>query len=76
MVRELHVYGPMVPVGGIPEKEWQHKGWGIQLLKHAEKIAKEKFDAKQITVTSGLGVREYYLKQGYHKQEPYVIKTL
>ncbi len=39
IVRELHVYGQLVPVGKHSEEAWQHKGYGQILLKEAERIA-------------------------------------
>jgi len=76
LVRELHVYGPLVPVYAKPKDEWQHKGYGAALLREAEKIAMERYDAKKIAVLAGIGTREYYLKQGYAKDGPYVSKRL
>ncbi len=32
IVRELHVYGPLVPVGKHSANAWQHKGFGAELL--------------------------------------------
>ena len=34
-VRELHVYGPMVPIG-TKKDGWQHRGYGAKLLEAAE----------------------------------------
>ncbi len=76
IVRELHVYGPLVPIGGKPKYEWQHRGYGRELLAEAERIAKEEFDVKKMLVISGVGVREYYRKFGYRKDGPYVSKRL
>jgi elongator complex protein 3 len=77
LIRELHVYGPALPIGGHEEKAEQHKGIGKLLMNEAEKIAKDKFDAKKINVISGLGVREYYKKNfGYKTDEPYVSKKI
>ena len=64
MVRELHVYGPTLNLGEKANTEWQHKGLGKDLMKEAEKIAKEK-GRNKIRVISGIGVREYYKKLGY-----------
>jgi len=75
LVRELHVYGPLVPVHAKPKDEWQHKGYGTALLREAERIAMEEYDAKKIAVLSGIGTREFYLKQGYAKDGPYVSKS-
>lgn len=78
IVRELHVYGSMVPVGEkLKNKDaWQHLGFGSKLLNEAEKISKEEFNAKKIVVISGIGVKEYFLKKGYIKDGPYVSKKL
>ncbi|NJF25737.1 tRNA uridine(34) 5-carboxymethylaminomethyl modification radical SAM/GNAT enzyme Elp3 [Thermococcus sp. Bubb.Bath] len=76
IVRELHVYGPLVPIGGKPKYEWQHRGYGRELLAEAERIAREEFDVKKMLVISGVGVRNYYRKFGYRKNGPYVAKRL
>ncbi|MCY0850506.1 tRNA uridine(34) 5-carboxymethylaminomethyl modification radical SAM/GNAT enzyme Elp3 [Sulfuracidifex metallicus] len=78
IVRELHVYGAEVPVEGSPivdEASFQHKGYGKILLNEAERISLE-FDRKKIAVLSGIGAREYYRRQGYSKEGPYMYKSL
>jgi elongator complex protein 3 len=75
-VRELHVYGPMVEIDKKPEKESQHRGYGEQLLREAERIAKEEFDARKMAIISGIGAREYYYRLGYRRDGPYVSKLL
>ncbi|MHA1270111.1 MAG: tRNA uridine(34) 5-carboxymethylaminomethyl modification radical SAM/GNAT enzyme Elp3 [Candidatus Helarchaeota archaeon] len=78
IVRALHVYGNVVPVGkqNIKSQSWQHRKFGAKLLKKAESIAKNKFDLKKILVISGIGVREYYYKFSYKRDGPYVSKYL
>lgn len=76
IVRELRVYGPLVPLGERLEDAWQHKSYGEQLLANAERIAREECDAKKILVLSGLGVKEYYYRHGYEKEGVYVSKKL
>ncbi|NIM44355.1 MAG: GNAT family N-acetyltransferase [Nitrososphaeria archaeon] len=39
IVRELHVYGPLVPVGERSAKAWQHRGYGETLLSKAEQLS-------------------------------------
>lgn len=73
LVRELHVYGTAINIGGIGEV--QHKGYGKQLLKKAEEIAKEN-KVETILVISGIGVRGYYKKLGYRKYRTYMAKNL
>jgi len=77
LVRELHVYGPMVQVGTQAKgNEWQHRGWGERLMQEAERISKEDFDAKKIIVLAGIGTRNYYKRFGYKHQGPYMIKQI
>ncbi|RMD58614.1 GNAT family N-acetyltransferase, partial [Candidatus Woesearchaeota archaeon] len=73
-IRELHVYGSSTSLGC--EGKVQHRGIGKMLMAEAEKIAKEEFKCKKITVIAGIGVREYYYKLGYKKDGPYVSKNL
>lgn len=76
LLRELHVYGPMVELGEKPECEWQHRGYGKELLAEAERIAFEEFDKKKLLVTSGVGVRNYYRSLGYERDGPYMSVKL
>lgn len=76
LIRELHVYGPLVPVGEHITEAFQHKGFGRRLLEKAEKIAREEFDAKKMVIMSGVGVRGYYYRFDYMRDGPYVSKIL
>jgi elongator complex protein 3 len=67
LIRELHVYGLMVPVGKQIISGWQHRGWGKILISEAERIALEDYDAEKITVMSALGTKRYYEKLGYRR---------
>ncbi len=75
-VRELHVYGPLVPVGERASDAWQHKGYGRKLIAEAERIAREEYDLRRVGVLSGIGVREYYRRWGYRREGPYMVKDL
>ncbi|MEM2545943.1 MAG: tRNA uridine(34) 5-carboxymethylaminomethyl modification radical SAM/GNAT enzyme Elp3 [Nitrososphaerota archaeon] len=75
LVRELHVYGPMVPVGRDHVGGWQHRGIGALLLRRAEEIAASE-GYRRILVISGVGVRRYYYRLGYVRALPYVAKLL
>jgi elongator complex protein 3 len=75
IVRELHVYGPLVPVGGKMDNAWQHRGYGRTLLETAEKVSL-KNGRNRILVTSALGVRQYFKQRGYRRRGPYMEKTL
>jgi elongator complex protein 3 len=77
LVRELHVYGPLVKVGAdAGPKEWQHRGWGERLLYEAERISREEFDARKVVVLAGIGTRNYYRRFGYEREGPYMVKGL
>ena len=67
LIRELHVYGQMQEIGKNDNQLWQHRGYGAELLKKAEHIAKEEFNKDKLLIISGIGVRDYYRKLGYHK---------
>ena len=75
IVRELHVYGPLVPVGRHSEEAWQHRGYGKELLARAEQIAAE-FGREKLLVISALGTRRYYMRLGYRRDGVYVSKRL
>jgi elongator complex protein 3 len=76
IVRELHIYGPLVPVGKHSEDAWQHKGYGQVLLKEAERLAGAEFGLKKLLVISALGTRRYYMRFGYERDGVYVSKSL
>lgn len=77
LVRELHIFGPMVNVGiEASGDQWQHRGWGECLLNEAERISKEDFDANKIIVLAGIGTRNYYKRFGYELDGPYMIKSI
>jgi len=76
IVRELHVYGPVVPIGEHDQNAWQHKGYGISLLQEAERLSKEEYDVRKVVVLSALGTKEYYMRAGYTRDGPYVSKHL
>ncbi len=73
IVRELHVYGELAPVGG--KGKVQHRGLGKQLLKEAELLARKR-GAEKIAIISGIGARGYYRKLGYRKVNGYMVKKL
>jgi len=76
LIRELHVYGSMVPVGkGAKQTDWQHRGYGKELLEQAENIAREN-GYEKLAIISGIGAREYYRKFGYTLDNVYMSKIL
>ena len=78
LIRELHVYGNMKPLFKFDKKKnskTQHSGLGTKLMKKAEEIALEN-DFEKIVVISGIGVKNYYKKLGYHKEGTFMVKSL
>lgn len=77
LIRELHVYGNVVPINKkIDEKMTaQHMGFGKKLMKKAEQIAIDN-GFYRIAVISGVGVRPYYRKLGYTDEGHFQIKHL
>nr|XP_041570897.1 elongator complex protein 3 [Taeniopygia guttata] len=76
VVRELHVYGSVVPVSSRDPSKFQHQGFGMLLMEEAERIAREEHGARKIAVISGVGTRNYYRKIGYELEGPYMVKML
>jgi elongator complex protein 3 len=77
IIRELHVYGPEVPLSGQEDGAAQHKGLGKALLQEAESIAVGEFGARRMKILSGIGAREYYRSEfGYRSQGDYMVREL
>jgi elongator complex protein 3 len=75
-VRELHVFGPEVPLGERQDMAAQHWGLGAKLLRQAEQIASEEFRITRLEILSGVGAREYYRSFGYGLEGDYMVKEL
>ena len=79
LVRELHVYGKMIPTYNEAQddeiSQTQHMGFGKKLMAEAEKITRERGLSK-IAVISGIGVRNYYRKLGYKLEGTYMTKII
>jgi ELP3 family radical SAM enzyme/protein acetyltransferase len=86
LVRELHVYGKLIhhsdkglQNGGHGvhggQDSVQHKGLGKKLLCKAEEITLM-HNIYNVAIISGVGVREYYLKNGYTLKDNYMMKKL
>ena len=78
LIRELHVYGNLNSTNKEINKtksNSQHRGYGKELVKIAEKIASDN-GFKKISIISGVGVRKYYRKLGYELEEGYMTKKI
>ncbi len=83
IIRELHTYGKLAPVGKQDVKSPQHIGFGKKLIKEAEKISREELtkldipkNQQSLAIISGIGVRAYYRKLGYRLQGTYMVKRI
>ena len=77
IISELLVYGVAVDIGCLPGTDsCQHRGYGIRLMKEAERIVKDDFGLEKISVISAVGTRGYYKRLGYFRNGPYMTKTL
>jgi elongator complex protein 3 len=76
LVRELHVYGPLVSVGAKPvDRQWQHRGYGEELLEDAQEKAVTAGYTK-LAIISGIGVRPYYRHLGFTQDGPYMSRII
>jgi elongator complex protein 3 len=76
IVRELHVYGSVVPIHSRDPKKFQHQGYGTMLMEESERIARDEHKSKKLAVIAGVGTRHYYRKLGYELEGPYMVKML
>lgn len=77
LIRELHTYGQLTPIGEKGMEAAQHRGFGKKLMAYAEDLARAS-GYKKLAVISGVGVRPYYSKLGYRleKEFGYMLKRL
>jgi len=78
VIRELHIYGPQIPVGESGASGYQHRGWGSLLLQKAEEVVREEYGLRRVAVLPGVGVRGYYRQRGYRMvpSSPFMVKRL
>ncbi|RMB88176.1 hypothetical protein DUI87_35453 [Hirundo rustica rustica] len=72
VVRELHVYGSVVPVSSRDPSKFQHQGFGMLLMEEAERIAREEHGARKIAVISV--APRAWIKLGF--RDPWVLIAL
>ncbi len=75
LVREVHVYGQALPIGGKGEGAAQHRGFGRRLMARAEAIAREE-GYRKMGVIAGVGTRAWYAGQGYTLEGTYMVRVL
>ena len=77
IIRELHVYGKVVPtyLSKMMKSNTQHRGIGRSLVKMAEARAVDS-GIRKMSIISGAGVRGYYEKLGYSLEGEYMTRDL
>ncbi|MBN1423843.1 tRNA uridine(34) 5-carboxymethylaminomethyl modification radical SAM/GNAT enzyme Elp3 [Candidatus Fermentibacteria bacterium] len=74
LIREVHVYGPSLPLG-TRAPHAQHRGLGTRLLEEAAHIARNA-GFRRLSVISAIGTRAYYRARGFRLGELYVHQDL
>jgi elongator complex protein 3 len=75
IIREVHVYGQSLPVGGDEQGAAQHSGLGRRLIEEAGRSA-SLAGYRRLVVIAAIGTRPYYLRLGFQRGDRYLIKPL
>ncbi len=75
IIREVHVYGQSIEVGGEGSGSAQHRGLGSSLIEKAAEIALQN-GYQKLTVISAIGTRQYYALRGFELGELYMVRAL
>ena len=75
MIREVHVYGPVLPLGEESQGEAQHMGLGRQLVAKAKELSRA-VGYERIAVISAIGTQEYYRRHGFEVDGLYMTAAL
>ena len=76
IIRELKILGRELSLGERTSESLQHRGYGKELIREAERICFEEFDKKRLFVLSGVGVKRYYRVLGFIDDGIYLSKSL
>jgi elongator complex protein 3 len=75
MIREVHVYGPALGVGGASTGHAQHVGLGTELLEAAWRISRQA-GFSRLSVIAATGTRAYYAARGFAAGELYMTSQI
>ena len=75
LIREVHVYGQSLPVGGEQSGAAQHVGLGRMLIARACDIAANR-GYSDLAVIAAVGTRKYYEARGFERGELYMHHPL
>ena len=71
LIREVHVYGPALAIGGAEQGAAQHVGVGSRLLNEARRISRDA-GFERISVIAATGTQAYYAARGFEPGELYM----
>jgi elongator complex protein 3 len=75
IIREVHVYGQALALGGNGDSAAQHRGLGTGLLSESERAAAAS-GYRRLAVIASVGTRRYYAARGYSLEGTYMVKEL
>jgi len=75
IIREVHVYGQVVGIGGESGGRAQHAGLGSALIEQAVEMA-HAAGYRTLAVISAVGTRVYYRKRGFADSGLYQVRPL
>ncbi len=75
LLRELHVYGALAPLGVRAARHAQHRGLGERLLTRAAEVARAA-GFPRLAVISAVGTRPYYERHGFRRGPLYQTLVL
>jgi elongator complex protein 3 len=75
LIREVHVYGPVVRLGDSAAGEAQHLGLGSRLIREAEARARA-LGYPRLVVIAAIGTRGYYRRHGFEVEGLYMVKAV
>lgn len=75
VIREVHVYGQVVGIGGDSDGRAQHAGLGTALIEAAVERARAA-GYRTLAVISAVGTRVYYRKRGFADSGLYQVRPL
>ncbi len=75
IIREIHVYGQVVPIGEEKKGKAQHLGLGKSLINKAQEVTKNE-NLKKLSVISAIGTREYYKSIDFDLNKLYMHKKI
>ncbi|HEC33576.1 MAG TPA: tRNA uridine(34) 5-carboxymethylaminomethyl modification radical SAM/GNAT enzyme Elp3 [Chloroflexi bacterium] len=72
VVRELHIYGPALPLSDRQQGRPQHAGLGTRLLQKAQEMTRAA-GYPRLAVIAAVGTRPYYQERGFAAEGLYMV---